>query len=389
MASCNSSRGPFCTWMVAGSFLVVFLAVMIMALVFSPIDQGVAKVIPNFEPNEEQRAWILKRDTPTASPTVPLEIDGDDGDEGDTKLPSSSGQQYKFIQCDEGGECCNGNALNCNLRLNEMSFATVHNANSAKESSSALGYNHLFDLDGALVAGYRAINLDVCRCDGKIRFCHNFCDFGSRDVTQVLLEIMKFLMNNVSEVVVLIFQFSTGNPTAEELYEVMQDVDGFTELMYVRPADPSVEWPLMRDLVKKGQPDPKRIVVFQYNGQDCAVASACAPLGINNYFSYTAETNFDFGSIEDMRNVEESCKITRGPKEGAAFYGVNTFVTPPDEDAAAIVNALSFIRRRLNRCAAVVGLIPNFIFVDFWSLGDVPFISQARNVALAESKKRQ
>ena len=386
MNTCNSRR-PFCTWMVAGSFLVVFLAVMIMVLVFSPIDQGVANLIPNFEPNEEQREWILKRDTPAASPTVSLDTDGDN--DGDAKLPSSSGQQYMFIQCDGGGECCNGNALNCDLRINEMAFATVHNANSARESSSALGYNHLFDLDGALMAGYRAINLDVCKCNGKIQFCHNFCDFGSRDATQVLLEIMKFLMNpdHLSEVVVLIFQFSTGNPTVEELYEVMQDVEGFTELMYVHPADSS-EWPLMRDLVK-GRPDPKRLVVFQYNGQDCSVASACAPLGINNYFSYTAETNFDFSSIEDMRNVEESCKITRGPKEGATFYGVNTFVTPPNEDAAAFVNALSFVRRRLNRCAAVAGLRPNFILVDFWSLGDVPYISQARNVALAEKKLRQ
>ena len=379
--------------MVAGSFLVAFLAVMIMALVFSPIDRGVAKVIPNFEPNDEQRAWILKRDTPTASPTVALEADGDNDDE-DVKLPSSSGQQYQFIQCDGSSgsaECCNGNSLNCNLRLNEMSFATVHNANSAKESSSALGYNHLFDLDGALEAGYRAINLDVCKCGGKIRFCHNFCDLGAREVTQVLLEIMKFLMNpdHLSEVVVLIFQFSTGDPTVEELYEAMQDVDGFTEQMYVHPADPDAEWPLMRDLVKKGQPDPKRIVVFQYNGPDCAVASACAPLGINNYFTYTAETDFDFGSIEEMRNVEESCKITRGPKDGASFYGVNTFVTPPDENTAEIVNSLSFIRRRLNRCAAVAGLIPNFIYVDFWSNGDVPFISQARNVALAETKQRR
>lgn len=367
-----------------------------MALVLSPIDQGVAKVIPNFEPNEEQRAWILKRDTPTASPTVALGGDGGDGDgngDGDAKLPSSSGQDFKFIECDDstGSECCNGNALNCNLRLNEMSFATVHNANSAKESSSALGYNHLFDLEGALEAGFRAINLDVCRCGGKIRFCHKFCDFGAREVTQVLLGIMKFLMNpdHLSEVVVLIFQFSTGDPTVEELYKVMQDVDGFTDLMYVHSADPNAEWPLMRDLVKKGQRDPKRVVVFQYNGPDCAVPSACAPLGINNYFSYTAETKFDFGSIEEMRNVEESCKISRGPTEGASFYGVNTFVTPPDENAAEIVNSLNFFRRRLNRCAAVAGLIPNFLLVDFWSKGDVPFISQARNAALAEAKQRR
>lgn len=296
-------------------------------------------------------------------------------------------EQYQFMQCNPLEECCNGHSLNCNLRLNEMTFATAHNAMSTKESMDSLGYNHLYDLDGALVAGFRGLNLDVCKCNGQIRFCHTLCDFGDRDAAQVLLEVMKFLMNpdHLSEVVVLIFQFSTGQPTVEELYSVMQNVDGFTDLMYAH--DPAAEWPLMRDLLD--QDNPKRIVAFQHDGgDDCSVAGSCPP-GIHNYFDYTAETPFEFESVDDMRNEQVSCVINRGPRESADFYGVNSFVTPPNEDVAGTMNSLQFIKRRLNRCASVAGLIPNFITVDFWSKGDVPEISQTRNIALAQTKQRR
>mmetsp|Transcript_34111 Transcript_34111/g.73931 ORF Transcript_34111/g.73931 Transcript_34111/m.73931 type:complete len:371 (+) Transcript_34111:261-1373(+) len=368
---------PICTWPVAAVFLVCFVATMILLLIFAPIEQGVAGAMPNFEPNQDQLEWIINSNRPpTSAPTS-------------VAVGTTPSEQYQFIQCNPSEECCNGNPLNCDLRLNEMSFATVHNAMSTKESSNSLGYNHLFDLDGALLAGYRGLNLDVCKCGGRIRFCHNFCDFGDRDAAQVLLEVMKFLMNpeHLSEIVVLIFQFSTGEATADELYEVMQDVDGFTDLMYVHnAADPGAEWPLMRDLLNQDQ--PKRIVVFQHDGPDCSVAGSC-PAGIHDYFDYTAETPFEFSSVDNMRNVETSCVINRGPKEGAAFYGVNTFVTPPNVDTAAVVNSLTFVKRRLNRCSRASGLIPNFITVDFWSIGDVPEIAQRRNIALAQMMRRE
>ena len=36
---------------------------------------------------------------------------------------------YQFMQCPANGECCNGLQSNCDMKINEIMYATVHNAN--------------------------------------------------------------------------------------------------------------------------------------------------------------------------------------------------------------------------------------------------------------------
>ena len=63
--------------------------------------------------------------------------------------------------------CCNLATSNCDLKVNEVTFAMVHNAMSSRENLFA-GYNNLKSMEGALVAGYRGLMLDSCICDGSI-----------------------------------------------------------------------------------------------------------------------------------------------------------------------------------------------------------------------------
>jgi hypothetical protein len=63
--------------------------------------------------------------------------------------------------------CCNGLASNCNLPLNQVTFAMVHNAMSSRDDLFA-GYNHLEPLEEAMVAGYRGLMLDSCNCAGSV-----------------------------------------------------------------------------------------------------------------------------------------------------------------------------------------------------------------------------
>ena len=63
--------------------------------------------------------------------------------------------------------CCNLAKSNCDLKVNEVTFAMVHNAMSSRENLFA-GYNNLKSMEGALVAGYRGLMLDSCICDGSI-----------------------------------------------------------------------------------------------------------------------------------------------------------------------------------------------------------------------------
>lgn len=63
--------------------------------------------------------------------------------------------------------CCNLAKSNCDLKVNDVTFAMVHNAMSSRENLFA-GYNNLKSMEGALVAGYRGLMLDSCICDGSI-----------------------------------------------------------------------------------------------------------------------------------------------------------------------------------------------------------------------------
>ena len=64
--------------------------------------------------------------------------------------------------------CCNGLASNCNLPLNQVTFAMAHNAMSSLEDGFIAGYNHLDSLEKAMVAGYRGLMLDSCNCADSV-----------------------------------------------------------------------------------------------------------------------------------------------------------------------------------------------------------------------------
>ena len=82
--------------------------------------------------------------------------------------------QYQFIQCDrEGtGDCCNGLDSICDLRADEVLYATLHNGMATFEDGFAFGPNHNYQLERSLEAGYRGLNLDLCNCGGETTFCH-------------------------------------------------------------------------------------------------------------------------------------------------------------------------------------------------------------------------
>lgn len=61
---------------------------------------------------------------------------------------------YEFNQCPTSGDCCNGLASNCDLKVDEVLFATLHNAHVDETDAFP---NHESPLEEALVAGYRGV----------------------------------------------------------------------------------------------------------------------------------------------------------------------------------------------------------------------------------------
>lgn len=211
---------------------------------FAPIDDVIDSVLPTFN-------------TTTS--------DDSSGVDGDGKSPASSptpppmkGDQFEFMKCADplSGDCCNGldNGF-CDLRVDEVMFATSHNANADFESGFLFSPNHQYKLEDSLPAGYRAINVDACNCGGQLQFCHGVCSFGTRDIVEVLMGINDFLDENPSEIIILPIELNSDvdQPVdLDEFYSLMQQVPGFVEKFYSHP-DATTPWPTMGELVSANE----------------------------------------------------------------------------------------------------------------------------------------
>ena len=170
-----------------------------------------------------------------------------------TPPPGSGPASFSFMQCegDETENCCNGLDNICDLRVDEIFYAGVHNAMASVEDGFFYGSNQQFELEGALEAGYRGINLDVCNCNGDYQLCHGICDFGARDPAQTFGNINSFLDTNPTEIILIILEIdNSADETVDlfELYNILFRVDGLVEKIYVHN-DRTAPWPSLRTVV--------------------------------------------------------------------------------------------------------------------------------------------
>ena len=178
---------------------------------------------------------------------------------------------------------CNGLESNCDMRVNEILYATVHNANHDDTPLQ----NHNKELEYALVAGYRGLMLDVCMCDNELIFCHEYCWLGVRDPKTVFENIATFLDSNPGEVLIINFEMSEGDPTPADLWTVMDAVDGFGDRMYQKTSAGGL-WPTLGQMVEFDS----RIIAFQHNyALDCPGSSGCTSK-IYDFFDYAMETDW-------------------------------------------------------------------------------------------------
>mmetsp|Transcript_17617 Transcript_17617/g.38167 ORF Transcript_17617/g.38167 Transcript_17617/m.38167 type:complete len:449 (-) Transcript_17617:70-1416(-) len=390
-------RKNCCTWKVAAVFLFFVAGALVVTWLMLPAEEIVAKYIPRFE-----EPAVRYSGPEAGAPSPPSSSGGNSEDDGnggggigiDIDIPPEEESLTmvgttvpSFMRCpEEGGSCCNGSPANCILRLDQMMFGLVHNSMSAEEGDFPFGYNHKLGLEKALIAGYRGLSLDVCNCYGVLQFCHNVCNLGERLPNDVFSSMTRFLKDYPSEVVVLVFEASKeqGPIVWDDLYSEMNDVDGFTDMIYVHTYGDA--WPTMGHLVENN----KRVIVFYFNGGTCNDGS-CPP-GFHYFYNYAAETQYQSASLADLEDDEYSCEVTRGPKEDApqpaSFFVVNNFVTPPDEDAARTTNSKTFLADRLTRCANANRMRPNFVYLDFWSEGVTAQLVQYANQQFAEQLGR-
>jgi hypothetical protein len=262
------------------------------------------------------------------------------------------------------------------------------------EDGFLFGPNHRLGLEKALEAGYRGINLDVCNCDGKLKFCHGYCSLGNRDVVEVFMNINEFLDNNPSEIIMVPLEINNnaGGPiNLDFLYMAMAEVPGFLQKMYTHE-NSAAKWPTLLKAVETN----KRIFMFQSNGPDCDSTNSSGvvcPEGIHSYDEYALNTQWEFQKIKEIEDTSVSCRLAPGTsfsfRSSQTFFGVNNFVSPPSQGNSRVLNSMEFAKDRIDACSKQHNRDVNFIYADFWSEGDLPQLVQSHNLDLARKRERR
>lgn len=365
MSSSEASvKKSCCNWpRVIFTFVLIAVAVVLIRL-FVPFDQAITNVLPNFAANST--------------------------DSTDMPAPSSSPstQPYVFIQCQTKDDCCQGLDGMCDLRLGEVLFAGAHNSFASTDKGFFIEANQKIETKVSLAAGFRDISVDMCNCDGRYVLCHGICKLAERSAVEFFTEIVTFLNDNPSEIIVINIEINSQagqQVTLDGIYQVLTNVSGMTDMLY-QHSNSSYAWPTLRTL----RDADTRIILFHYNGANCD-AGDC-PVGMNFYWDYAVETEYSFIDLQELENITYSCKITRGvDRSSKKFFAVNGFVTPTSELTAATANLENFANSRIENCShANENLTVSTYYVDFWSVGDLPRLVQERNTALvAQHKTKQ
>uniref|UniRef100_A0A7S4J3G8 Phosphatidylinositol-specific phospholipase C X domain-containing protein n=1 Tax=Odontella aurita TaxID=265563 RepID=A0A7S4J3G8_9STRA len=281
---------------------------------------------------------------------------------------------------------CNGFASNCDLRVNEIMFAGVHNAMSS-EADGFIAANNLKSLEDALDAGFRVIDLESCDCGDSLglQLCHRECnlggyvDIGHRDVGEAFTHIKLFLDDNPGEVVIVSLQ--VNDDTLGGVHSVVSNIDGLISMLYSHP-DPNKEWPTMRELIDSG----KRLMIMHHT-QSTPCTEPCYE-GFITMFNHVFDTPW-YLEREDLLDSDQSCVIARGAGSSRAFLVSNHFsgtgppISLPSLENAIVLNEKSVLENRHEACEEKLGKRPNIIMVDFWSKGDVVAFVEESNRALA------
>ncbi|CAB9514797.1 integral membrane protein [Seminavis robusta] len=277
---------------------------------------------------------------------------------------------FTFRQCSDNATlCCNGLENACDLRINEVMLATVHNAMATKEDGSLLEPNHFLSLERALEAGYRGLHLEVCKCNGVYEFCNGVCQLGSRNPIEVFLNIDRFLRDHREEVIVLHLQINSHvhqEVSLQELYQVMQNATQFNRNLYIQKSN-RARWPTLRKMIEMD----KRVLLFHSNGPSCEDEEC--PSGMHNWNDHVLETEMirvrkgGLGDLGTTCNLEIPSQNAKAGKR--KFLELRHYLSTPDYQVAERMNQYAYISQRVDSCSMVSNKDVSLLSVDYWSLG--------------------
>lgn len=298
----------------------------------------------------------------------------------------------------DASDGCNGHVELCDRRFDEVAYVASHNSMAVAGEPGWFIGEHAVTVPVQLDTGVRALLVDVWagRPAGSIvrtapdsfaeaeqvvedelgpevaeaarrladsvagapegpealYLCHGLCEIGSTKLSETLGELRAWLTVNPNEVVTL---FIEDHVTSDR---IAADITAAGLLPFVHAPVAGEPFPTLGEMVASG----RRLVVMVEEGD----GGEAAPWLVNG-FEFTQDTPYTFPTVESF-----SCDENRGPADAPLFLlnhwlsGFATLVTN-----AETANALDVLGARAEECQAARGQIPNFVAVNYTTIGDV------------------
>ena len=252
---------------------------------------------------------------------------------------------------------CLGSVELCERTYDEVTYFTSHNAMS-NEAEGWFVPHHLVPISAQLDLGVRALMLDVHPYDGEVMLCHGTCVAGMQPLSAVLDQLRTYLDTHEREVLTLIFE---SYVSADEMATLFESA-GLTAYAHIQ--DPAAPWPTLGEMIE----EHGRLVVF-------TDAPEGGPPWMHDLWDHAFETHFEVKAAEDF-----SCETNRGDPQNALFI-LNHFLTNPFAHIsnAEKVNEAELVLQRSEACWEAVDHRPNFVTVDYVTIGDVKSVVDTLN----------
>ncbi len=235
---------------------------------------------------------------------------------------------------------------------NAVAYVTTHNAMS-NEQDFWFFPNQTYNIGQQLRDGVHAFMLDIWPKSGDVYLCHGGIFVGGSTLLENELNEIKIFMDMYTrEIITIIFE---SYVTAEDVRAVFEST-GLIDYMHVQPADQP--WPTLQEMIDQN----RRLIVFT-DTDDALPDMPWYHYGWDYYW----ETHYSAATPEDF-----SCAPNRGDTDNSLFI-LNHFLTNEIGGAkylAEQVNYTPFFGDRGLECQGNAGQLPNFITVDFYSVGD-------------------
>lgn len=280
---------------------------------------------------------------------APIRLDSEPPEWARSREPAPEAVRAPSVDPSSRDLACNGSAALCDRAYDHVAYPTTHNSMS-NDDDFWFRPNQLHGIPQQLDDGIRALMLDTHYSGGTAYLCHGFCGAGRKRLSEGLSEVGQFMAAQPNEVVTIIFE---SHISAEDTAVAFAEA-GLEGLVLTHRA--GTPWPTLREMVASG----KRLVVF-------TDTEGGTPAWYHDVWQFAWETPYHFKVA-----TEFSCRPNRGSANNGLFI-LNHFLTNPlpSLDYAEVVNRNPVLHDRVYECEEESGRLPNFVTVDFYSVGDL------------------